>query len=128
MGHRSFSHRSSDLLSCYAHSSYRRYVVSSYRPAPTRKTFITVSYLPTLASCWTTSKTPFNLHHFSGHNNSLSMYLSLDSEQQLGKLNGLNNQAMKVLVNKAFKIYYLTSSAWNFLQHPIQVHRSATTP
>ena len=40
------------------------------------------------------------MHLFSRHNNSL-----------VGKLKELNNQAMKVLVNKAFKSYYLKGSA-----------------
>ena len=47
-----------------------------------------------------------SLHNLSGYiNNSLSVYLFLDTKSQLGKSKEFNNQGMKVQVKKAFKSY-----------------------
>ena len=46
-------------------------------------------------------------------NNSLNVYLFLDSELQLGKSKEFNNECMKVQVKRAFKSYFLSPKSNN---------------
>ena len=66
--------------------------------------------------------------------NSLSVYLFLDSEPQLGKSKESNNQGMKLQVKRAFKSYSFllikiqTDSAWNWPQLQILVCSNCLNP
>ena len=70
--------------------------------------------------------------------NSLSAYLFLNFELQLGKSKEFNNEEMEAQVKRAFKSFYFlplketikkqTSSAWSFLQQPMQLCSGGSIP
>ena len=86
----------------------------SHKPAPISflqppvaqgKVFLQVNH--SILPGRTTSKTPSH-KHTAYINNSISLYLFLNSELQLEKSEAFNNQEMKAEVKRAFKNYFVT--------------------